>query len=91
MGDCLTVTQKKMMDKLVDLFTEADMDRDGSLSLGELEGLFKTMLPEYPHLQPYSHGVKRLMRQVLILLLFSYSYLFYSILIFPKFLFVLVT
>jgi NADH dehydrogenase FAD-containing subunit len=62
-GDCLTVTQKKMMDKLAELFTAADADLDGSLSLDELRALFKVILPEYPHLQPYSHGVKKLLEK----------------------------
>ncbi len=37
---------------------------DGALSLDELKHLFKRLLPDYPHLEPYTHGVKRLVEQV---------------------------
>jgi len=59
-GDCLTVTQHKLMDKLVELFTQADENKDGGLSPAELKRLFLKALPEYPQLQPYVHGIRHL-------------------------------
>jgi len=59
-GDCLTVTQHKIMDKMVDLFTSADVDKDGALNPVELKNFFRSAVHEYPQLEPYTHGIKRL-------------------------------
>jgi len=62
-GDCLTMTQHKIMDKMVELFTFADENKDGALCPNELKLLFRKVLPEYPHLEPFSHGIRTLIEK----------------------------
>lgn len=55
-GDCSRIEQQKLLDKMVDLFREADKDNDGALSLFDLENLIKRKSEEYPQL--LLHGEK---------------------------------
>lgn len=49
------------MDRMLDLFKQADVDKDGSVSFDELTNLFKTAAANYPHLAEYSRqAVKKL-------------------------------
>jgi NADH dehydrogenase FAD-containing subunit len=52
-GDCSRIEQKKLLDTMVDLFTEGDADKDGKLSLIELEELIKKNKKAYPQFQLY--------------------------------------
>lgn len=49
------------MDHMLDLFKQADVDKDGSVSFDELTNLFKMAAANYPHLAEYSRqAVKKL-------------------------------
>jgi len=61
LGDCATVTQKKLMDHLVDLFQQADLNHDGVLSFNELRTMVSNISSDYPQLLPFAHGIKKLM------------------------------
>ena len=38
MGDCCTIEQRKLLSDVKEIFTEADKDGDGKLSLEEFKG-----------------------------------------------------
>lgn len=59
-GDCSRIEQQKLLDKMVDLFREADEDKDGVLSMADFESLIKKRSKEYPQLLFHGNKVTEL-------------------------------
>lgn len=45
MGDCCTIEQRKLLSDVKEIFTEADKDSDGKLSLEEFKGKPRNVVP----------------------------------------------
>ncbi|KAN0019272.1 hypothetical protein ACTFIU_002477 [Dictyostelium citrinum] len=55
-GDCSTISQTLLMNRINEIFKEADTNNDNQLSFEEIQVLFKKHAKEYPQLSPYSKG-----------------------------------
>eukprot|EP00741_Cyanophora_paradoxa_P022379 tig00021462_g21605.t1 len=58
-GDCATIEQKKLQRDCVRLFTEADREKVGSISLVQFFKLVESMRQRYPHFTEYAEAVER--------------------------------
>ncbi|KAL0479260.1 NADH:quinone reductase [Acrasis kona] len=63
-GDCSSVYQPKLISKAMDLFQESDLDKDGSLSLFEIQDMFNRKATEYPQLNIYKQKLNDLFRKI---------------------------
>jgi len=56
-GDCSTIDQEKLLAKFSELFDEADVNKDGKLSLEEIEAMITKNQKIYPQMRIYAnHG-----------------------------------
>ncbi|EGG21711.1 calcium-binding EF-hand domain-containing protein [Cavenderia fasciculata] len=58
-GDCSTITQNKLLDKVADIFKEADVNNDNQLSIDELVQVVQKYTKTYPQLQPIASELPR--------------------------------
>ena len=56
-GDCATIAQPKLLEKLADLFNEADRDHSGSLDYEELRSFIKVKGESFPQLEMMSKEI----------------------------------
>ncbi|KAI7859676.1 pyridine nucleotide-disulfide oxidoreductase-domain-containing protein [Circinella umbellata] len=47
-GDCATIKNVKLLEHIMDIFEEADEDKDGSLTFGEFKRCIKRIMKRYP-------------------------------------------
>ncbi|KAL6065088.1 External alternative NAD(P)H-ubiquinone oxidoreductase B1, mitochondrial [Balamuthia mandrillaris] len=59
-GDCGTIDQKKLLPRLEEMFEKADLNKDGFVSVKELEEWVKSERNEYPQLETYVRNIKHL-------------------------------
>eukprot|EP01116_Phalansterium_solitarium_P009846 TRINITY_DN24184_c0_g1_i1.p1 TRINITY_DN24184_c0_g1~~TRINITY_DN24184_c0_g1_i1.p1 ORF type:complete len:509 (+),score=37.08 TRINITY_DN24184_c0_g1_i1:38-1528(+) len=60
MGDCSTIELKKALTDIVDLFTMADVDKNGGLSFREVEHLLEMANLKHPHLTEHRNQLGKL-------------------------------
>lgn len=60
LGDCATMTSEKTINRLVDWFKEADTNKDGVLSVGEVQELFNKKAVEFPQLRLFTSKLNKL-------------------------------
>ncbi|ELR12509.1 pyridine nucleotidedisulfide oxidoreductase domain containing protein, partial [Acanthamoeba castellanii str. Neff] len=63
-GDCGTVEQRRLLSKFVDLFDQADENKDGVVSFDELSALVVKNKDEYPQLLIYAAKMQELFETV---------------------------
>ena len=51
LGDCSTVEQDLMISKAKELFKQADVNSDGTLSLDEFRAIIETAKTQFPQVQ----------------------------------------
>lgn len=54
LGDAATIEQQKALDRSDELFERADLNKDGRLTLVELQGLMNQASKEFPHLSEHA-------------------------------------
>jgi NADH:ubiquinone reductase (non-electrogenic) len=52
-GDCATISQRKIMEDLAEIFKVADKDNSGTLTLEEIQDVIEDMYVRYPQLELY--------------------------------------
>ncbi|KAK6917464.1 FAD/NAD(P)-binding domain [Dillenia turbinata] len=53
LGDCATINQRKVMDDISAIFTKADKDNSGTLTVKELQEVLDDICERYPQLELY--------------------------------------
>ncbi|XP_057966288.1 external alternative NAD(P)H-ubiquinone oxidoreductase B3, mitochondrial-like [Malania oleifera] len=53
LGDCATINQRKVMEDILAIFRKADMDNSGTLTVKEVEEVFKDICERYPQVEIY--------------------------------------
>lgn len=62
-GDCSTVESGQLINKMIDLFKEADDNHDGKMSLDEFREFMKKHYPEFPQLRIYSKRIDEVFQE----------------------------
>jgi len=63
LGDCATIEQEKLINHFLELFQEADKDKDGFLKYEEFLTLLKNAAPKYPQLNSYGKKAHELFQE----------------------------
>lgn len=60
LGDCASMQQKKLLQKISVFFEQADLNGDGYLSLDEFHKLIETKQRHYPQLEQYGKKINEM-------------------------------